>query len=184
VFGFSEEEQYSNECSNTPCTCYAYVITKLLRKCLPVSTNVIQCSVTVYRDYEGLGFQNITPKSSLIFTLWHLVRHSQAQINHKPSHVYSWYKILKFFCLTEFSTDWLIYSLTYAFSMCDSIMAIATGLISSLFNIASSRNVPFCQPTWERNGAQKENKGRTHCKHWSCCSWWGFAVHALWRDLE
>ena len=38
-------------------------------------------------------------------------------------------------------TDWLMPS-----DKRNSIMAIATGLISSLFNVASSRDVPFCQP--------------------------------------
>ena len=37
----------------------------------------------------------------------------------------------------------------------NSIMAIATGLISSLFNVASSRDVPFRQPQCSHHGFTK-----------------------------
>ena len=45
------------------------------------------------------------------------------------------------FLLTNWPTDWLMHSDKH-----NLIMTIATGLISSLINVASSRDVPFHQP--------------------------------------
>ena len=101
-----------------------------------------QCviSSTIYRDHEGLEFlaPKYHPKTSLIFTLWHLGRHTQAQKCHICR-----YKFLK--CLFNkifyWLTDWLMPS-----DKRNSVVVKATGSISSLFNVASSRYVPFRQP--------------------------------------
>ena len=50
-----------------------------------------------------------------------------------------------FYWLTDWLTDWL-FPLLIPWDKCNSITAIATALISSLFNVASSRGVPFHQP--------------------------------------
>jgi len=49
--------------------------------------------------------------------------------------------------LTEL-TDWLTYWTNWLAKLTEhnSILAVATGLISSLFSVASSRDMPFCQP--------------------------------------
>ena len=61
----------------------------------------------------------------------------------------NWYEILKTFYSTEFSTDWLTDWLinwpTNASIQAYLDMAKATDLISSLFNVASSRDMPFYQ---------------------------------------
>jgi len=76
-----------------------------------------------------------------------LVGHSQAQkclqINSKP--LYWVMKFLKISFLTDYSTDWLS-DYVMPSDKWNSITTKAMGLISSLFNIASSQDVPFCQP--------------------------------------
>ena len=83
----------------------------------------------------------------------------------------------RFFC---WLTDWLMPS-----DKRNSIMAIATGLIFSLFNVASSRDVPFRQP----QQLQCSHHGFT--KIYLCSPFlsplarrWRFAVHALWLWCE
>jgi len=78
-----------------------------------------------------------------------LVRHSQAQkclqINSK-TFALNCYEIFKISYLTDFSTDWLTIWLTIWLmpsDKCNSITAKAIGLISSLFNVTSSQDVPF-----------------------------------------
>ena len=51
----------------------------------------------------------------------------------------------KIFYLVKFSTDWLTLLLINALDNCNSIIAVATGLISSLFNVTSSGDMPFCK---------------------------------------
>ena len=61
----------------------------------------------------------------------------------------SCYEILQNSYLTDFSTDWqTIWLIDYLMSSDkhNSINAKGMGLISSLFNVASSQDVPFRQP--------------------------------------
>ena len=83
--------------------------------------------------------------------------------------------------MTDFSADWLSDWLSKHNSITTKVM----GLISSLFNIASSRNVPFCQPLQ----LQCLHHGST--KAYLCspflssllCRWW-FAVAPLCGFME
>ena len=82
--------------------------------------------VTAWQHWLGI----VKPKNVLRSTLNHYIK-------------LLW--ILKISYFTDFSADWLTDWLMPS-DKHNSIMAIATGFISSLFNVASSRDVPFRQP--------------------------------------
>ena len=65
--------------------------------------------------------------------------------------------------------------------MCNSIMTIATGLISSLFNITSSQGVPFCQ-LWQlqslHHGSMVQLSSKVSMHSSQTCS--GHVLLAFW----
>ena len=112
---------------------------------------------------RGFQPQIITPKPAwylLSDSLRVLVRHSQAQkcLQVNPITLPSnSYEILKILYLADFSTDWLTDWLTFLLAclLMPRLMpsdkhnlraATARDVISSLINVASSRDVPFHQP--------------------------------------
>jgi len=87
-------------------------------------------------------------------------------------------KFFKISHLTDFSADELIDWLRPSDKR-NSIMAIATGLISSLFNVTSSGDVPFCQLQqlqWFSSSMVLPKITLVFPLAWR----WRFVVHALW----
>ena len=110
---------------------------------------------TVNRDHRGQGFLALKyhPKASLIFTLWHLGSIGSAspsskmfQIIPNPFQKLLWnFKNSIFSRIFYWLTDWLTPSfppLLMPSDKCNSTVTMATGLISSLFNVALSGDVP------------------------------------------
>jgi len=89
---------------------------------------------------------------------------------------------------TDGLTDWLIDWLTDLLMPSDkrnSIMAIATALISSLLNVASSQDVPFRQPQQLQclhHGSNKTFLCSPFLSPLACR--WRFAIHILWLRSE
>ena len=102
-----------------------------------VSLLFIQYSSTVYRDHEDLGF--LAPEYHPKINLTKPKNVFRSTIN--PS--------MKLICkFKNFLFNRIFYWLTELLmpsNKHNSIMAVATGLISSLFNVTLSGDMPFCQ---------------------------------------
>jgi len=97
----------------------------------------------------------------------------------------SCYEILKISYLTEVSTDWPIWLMPS--DKHNSITAQAMGLISSLFNVALSRDVPFHQPLqlqYLHHGSTKAYLSSPFLS--PLLHWWQYALallHGFMEDL-
>ena len=125
-----------------------------------------------------------------------LVTHSQAQkclnINSNPTTKLIWnFKDFLFNSIFYLLTGWLTDFLTYWLMPSEkhnSILAKATGLISSLFNVALSQGMSFCQLQQFRclhHGSAKGYLCSPLCSiPFSTIYGWRFAVCALWLQCE
>ena len=119
---------------------------------LPPVVLIIQYSSTVYRDHGGQGFlaPKYHPKTSLIYFV--TSRHYGLGIAKLKNvfrsfltHSKNLLKNFKFNRIFLRPTDSLTHLLMPS-EKHNSITAEATGLSFVLFDVASSQNVPFCQP--------------------------------------
>jgi len=101
---------------------------------------IIQYSGTMYRDHEFLSITQNQCNIHFIVTRQYWLGMAKPPSGTLSSSYYEFY--VQQNCLM--TTDWLT-NLLMLSDKGNLIMAIATGLISSLFNVALSQYVPFCQ---------------------------------------
>ena len=168
---------------------------------------IIQYSSTVYRDHRGYGFLALNYHSKnqldiyLVTSRQYKLRIAKLKnvfrsfLTHSKKLLWNFKHSLFsqiLYWLTDWLTDWLndwltdwLIPLLMPSDKHNSMMAIATGLISSLLNVASSRVVPFRQ----LQQLQCLHHGSTKAH---LCSLflspllrrWRLAVYALWLQCE